>query len=278
MTNFKGGWPRYVLTVTVSFGLFTGCATTRPPDLTQVTPRDIQRRVFYNYNKIKTFEGKAQVIIEVPGEGHRGSTSVYINSPDSVFVKTEAILGIDIGSLFLDHRYFAAYAPRDNTLYYGEVESLDLRDFLQVEIKTEELQEVLTGLTQISLDQSSKLSIDDNQYFITSEWGEGSVRYWIDPEEFVVTRSEHLDVDGNEVLVKEFRRLRKREGVVLPQLIKVTRPLARERITLNYTDQQINEGIDPEKFTLKMDKNARKVYWGDLKDPRLERSGSNHKN
>lgn len=257
--------------VVVSLPLFIGCASTRPPDLTQVTPRDLHFRVFENFQKLQTFEGSAQVIIEIPGEGHRGNSMVYINFPDSVFIKTEAILGIDIGSLFLDHRYFGAYAPRDNTLYYGEIESLDLSDFLQVEIKAEELHEILTGLTQITLDNNSQLSIDDNQYFITSRWQDGVVRYWIDPEEFVVTRSEHLDAEGREVLVKEFRRLRERNGVVLPQLIKVTRPQARERITLYYTRQKINDNIASEKFTLKMDKDARKVYWGHLENPRLER-------
>lgn len=270
MINSKRG-SRHFLAVAVSLPLFISCAATRPPDLTQVTPRDIQFRVLENFKKLRTFEGSAQVIIEIPGEGHRGYSTVYINFPDSVFVKTEAILGIDIGSLFLDHRYFGAYAPRDNTLYYGEIESLELSDFLQVEIKTGELHEVLTGLTQITLDRDSKLSIDDNQYFLTSRWADGEVRYWVDPEEFVVTRSEHLDAEGREVLVKEFRRLRKRDGVVLPQLIKVTRPQARERITLYYRQQNINDRIAPSKFALKMDEDARKVYWGNLENPRLER-------
>lgn len=274
MINSKRGrWSRvrYFVPAVVLLPLFFGCAATRPPDLSQITPRDIQYKVFENYKKLRTFEGSAQVIIEIPGEGHRGHSNVYINFPDSVFVKTEAILGIDIGSLFLDNSYFGAYAPRDNTLYYGEIESLDLSDFLQVEIKTEELYEVLTGLTQIILDPDSELSIEDNQYFITSRWEDGVVRYWIDPEDFVVTRSEYLDAEDREVLVKEFRRLRKRDGVVLPQLIKVTRPQARERITLYYSRQKINDGIAPGKFALKMDKDARKVYWGNLENPRLER-------
>lgn len=256
-----------------SLGLFIGCASTskvKPPDLTSLTPEDIQSRVFQNFQKLDSFAGKARVIIELPGEGYNGYSNIFVDFPDSIFIKTEAILGIDIGALFLDNRYFAAYAPRENILYYGETASFDLRDFLQVEIETDELTEVFTGLTQVVTNDSSTLEFEDGEFLISTIVEEGMLKYRIEPEKYVVTNADFM-VDGETVLVKDYSRFRDKKNIDLPQIIRVTRPQARERITVYYTSQKINEDISPEKFKITASKNARKVYWGDLKTPKIER-------
>ncbi|MFQ5651450.1 MAG: DUF4292 domain-containing protein [bacterium] len=253
--------------------LAAGCATTsRVPDLSNITTQTIQSKVLRNFNKLVSFEGRARVIIELPGEGYRGSSRVYINLPDSVYVKTEAILGIDIGALFLDRSYFGAYAPRENVLYYGEAELLDLRDFLQVEIETDELVEVLTGLIRIAPEPGATPAFDDGKFLISFPLGNGTQRVWVDPKKYVVTRSQLVDTRGRVILLKEFSRFKTRKGIVLPQTIKITRPLARERLTVYYTSQKINKLIVPEKFRLKTSKNARRVYWGDLERSQLGRN------
>lgn len=228
--------------------------------------------VSQNFQRLHSFQGKARVIIELPGSGHNGFSEVYINFPDSIFIKTEAMLGIDIGSLFLDHRYFGAYAPRENVLYYGEVESLDLREFLQVELSTHELYEALTGLIQVVVNGASTLSVEDGNYVVTTVVENGLLKYWIDPENNLVTKSQLLNQDGKILLSKEMQRIRRRNGVELPQIIRFTRPLARERITVYYTEQRINRSIDAAKFRLKHASNAQRVYWGDLEHPQIERT------
>lgn len=262
-----------------SIGIFTHCATilkSKIPDISNITPEDIQTNVNQNYQKLSNFEGQARVIIELPGAGYNGYSDVYVNMPDSVLVKTEAILGIDIGVLFFDHQYFGAYAPKENSFYYGEIEILDLRDFLQVELQTEELYEVLTGLTQIHVDSSSKLGFDNGKFLLTTLWPKGEVRYWIDPKKYNVTKCYLVNEDGETILKKEFSRFKKYNGLVLPRTVRLTRPKAKERLTVYYTKQKINTPISPEKFKLKIPKNAKRIYWGDLSHPRIERERLNH--
>ena len=220
---------------------------------------------------LKSFEGKARVIIELPGKGYNGFSNVYLNLPDSIFVKTEAILGIDIGALFLDHKTFGAYAPRDNVLYYGEVTKLNLRDFLQVELETEELYEVFTGSVQVILDSTSTLSLDDGKFLISTTSDSTTFKYWIDPKRFVVTESHLVDNEGTILLTKKFERFQKKGKLQLPKIIRLTRPEARERITVYYTKQTVNQAIPAEQFRLKVPKNARKVYWGDVQSPTIDR-------
>lgn len=236
-----------------------------------MTPEYIGSKVRQNFQKLQTFAGKARVIIEFPGNGYNGFAEVYMKMPDSVMVKTEAILGIDIGLLFMNSRFFAAFAPRENTLYYGEIETLDLRDFLEVELKTNELYEVFSGLIQISVDSTSTFSFEKNQYVITTKLSDGFQKDWVDPGKYVVTKSILFNQDGEEILVKEFLRVRESKGIVLPQTIRVTRPQARERITVYYTRQEINDKISAKKFVLNIPRNARRVYWGELDRPRMDR-------
>lgn len=255
-------------------GLFGSCAApskSRALDISDLTPEDIQSRVSRNFKTLKSFQGKARVIIELPGSGNQGFSEIFINFPDSVFVKTEAILGIDIGALFIDRRYFGAYAPRENTLYYGEAALLDLRDFLEIELSTEELYEVLTGLNQISISPASEISIQDGSCLITTPLEEGEMVYWVDPKKFVVLKSQLFDGTGEAILTKEFQRFRKNKGVMLPKHIRLTRPQARERITVYYTKQEINRPIEAKNFKLRIASNAKRIYWGDIDRPKLNR-------
>lgn len=261
--------------IIASFIAFS-CATTSkivPP--AEVSPEFLQRQVRKNFQRLVSFEGKARVIIELPGSGHNGFSEVFINFPDSIFVKTEAMLGIDIGSLFLDRRYFAAYAPRENVLYYGEMELLDLREFLQIELNTGELYDALTGLIQVVINEDSKFFVEDGKYVVTTPVEEGMLKYWIDAKHDVVTKSHLYDRDGRLIFSEEMQRVRMRSGVALPQIIRVTRPQARERITVYYTEQKINRPIAAAKFRLRLASNAQRVYWGDLDRPQVERSRSN---
>ena len=261
------------------FAVFFGCAsssTTKIPDLSTLTPTDIQKRVAVHLNHLESFQGRAKIIIELPGKGYNGSSSVYINLPDSIFVKTEAIFGIDIGALFVDQANFGAYAPRDNVFYYGEVETLRLSDFLQVELETEELYEVFTGLVQVIVDSTSQLSFDDGKFVITTQAEKGILKYWIDPRKYVVTESQLLGEDDQVLFTKKFERFKKKNNLELPRIIRLTRPKARERITVYYTRQEINKGIAAKQFQMKVPKNARKVYWGDIDQPTIKRDS--HKN
>ena len=254
------------------------CATTETlyiPSLSQVTSAELQQKVLLNLQKLDTFEGRARVIVELPGHGYNGFAHVLVKPPDSVYVKTEAIFGIDIGALFLDNRYFAAYAPRENTLYYGDAKSLDLQDFLQVEIEREQLVEVFTGLDQLQPESSSTLSEEDGKFVLTGKLAEGVKKFWVDPARNVVVQSELRDAAGTIILKKEFQRFKKKDGVYLPQLIKLTRPLAKERLTLVYTRQKVNKEVAPGEFKVRTSKNAKKIFWRGSKT-RRNQSGQTH--
>jgi hypothetical protein len=279
----KGFWCRLgsdaaTWLIMLSTGIFGSCAVTtesKLPDVTQLSPKVIRDKVTANYQRLQSFSGKAQVSIELPGTGYNGYSSVYINFPDSIFVKTEAMLGIDIGALFCDYRYFAAYAPRDNILYYGEIELLDLRAFLDIEMDTEELYEAFTGLPQITQNGSSDISRDGGYLLIKTVVDRDTLKQWVDPGKYVVTRSELLNPSGDLIFVKEFRSFKKRKNIYLPQIIKMMRPLARERITVVYTNQSINKNIARKRFKINISDNAKRIYWGDIKQPAVDRDPSN---
>ncbi|MCH8957156.1 DUF4292 domain-containing protein, partial [candidate division KSB1 bacterium] len=109
------------------------------------------------------------------------------------------------------------------------------------------------------------------KFVITTQLNQQSLIYEVDPDKYIVTKSRLVDAEGKTILLKEYRRLRKIKGLVLPQIIKLTRPQARERITVYYTSQKVNKKIAAEKFKIKPAKNAKRVYWGDKKRPVIDR-------
>ena len=163
-------------------------------------------------------------------------------------MKTEAILGIDVGALFLDARYFAAYAPRENKLYYGEAAEFNLKDFMQIEIETAELTKIFAGLAQVAIDSTTTMTRKDGKLVFHSSNMAGASTVWIDPGKMVVTKSELVDTQGRVILKREFQRFKRKGGVFLPRTVKITRPLAKERLTVVYTSQKVNKKIPAKIF------------------------------
>lgn len=267
----KKNFNRHYLIFCLIFAFWGCAASSKLPNLSSISPEYIRAKVQQNSGKLENFAGKARVIIEIPGQGYNGFSDIYLKMPDSLMIKTEAILGIDIGLLFMNQKYFAAFAPKENTLYYGEREILNLRDFLQVEMDTDELYEVVTGFVKIPVNEASHLEIDDGKILLRSPTPDGELLCWVDPRHYVVVKSKLINPEGKTLLVKEFRRFKKSKGIILPRTIRLTRPLTRERITVYYTKQEINKPIPSSNFKLKIPKNAKRIYWGDLKHPRLDR-------
>jgi len=255
---------------TLLFGLtvfFAACASgskTKIPDLSLISPLEIQKKVEKNAALLKTFEGRGKVIIELPGEGYSGNAHILVKNPDSVYVKLEAVFGIDVGALFIEPQLFAAYAPRENILYYGETKTLDLTDFLHIDLQTEKLPETITGLAKPDLLTNAVLSWDAGSYLITSVEDSMEVKYWVDAKKNVLIKSEVHDLSGNIILLKEFMRFRKTNGIIIPQTVRYTRPAARERLTLYYTQQLVNKELAAESFRVKTAKNAKKIFWGNV--------------
>lgn len=239
--------------------LFSNCARIlqkKPLSTEDITVQEIRNRVEQNFWKLSSIKGSAHLSVEMPGMGFTALSNIVLKMPDSLFMNVKAGFGMGVGSIFVDKNRFAVYSSMENKVYYGDINSFDLNQFFQVNVKFNELFALISGTPIIDETEHSSLSIDESKYLITIKTDQGIKKYWIDPKKFVVTNI-HLYDDKEELIVKhEFQKFYKERGVYLPKIIRVNRPKGNERVTLMYTDRKTNSGIKPKDFSIKIPDNT----------------------
>ena len=236
-----------------------GCAGTRAPDPTRTTPEEIYRRTAEQFERLETFRGRARVIYESPEMSMSGYSRVVIKRPDSVYVKMEAMLGVSVGYFFANGRAFVLYSPFDNRVYYGRVADVDLSRLFQMDVQYQDLVESLSGVVRARPAAGQELTVKDGQYVLTGASEFGVEETWVDPKKYVVTRSVLYDSSGAVIAVREFRRFRKHHGVLLPQIIQLSRPSRRERFTFYFLKQEANVPLKSSDFALKIPGSAARI-------------------
>lgn len=231
----------------------------RPLSTENISVYDVKGRVKQNYLKLFTIKGRAHLSMEMPGMGFTAASNIILKMPDSLSIKVRAGLGLGIGSIFIDGKQFTIYSVMENRVYYGDIESFNLNQFLQINIKFQELFGLISGIPLIEESDHSILSIDGNKYLVTIKTDSLIKKYWVDPRRFVVTDL-HLYNKKNELVIKqEFRQFYKEKGVVLPKIIKINRLKGKERVTLMYTNRKTNEKLKPEDFSIKIPDNTHRI-------------------
>lgn len=231
----------------------------RPLSTENITAYDICGRVEKNYLKLSTIKGRAHLSMEMPGMGFTVVSQITLKMPDSLSIKVKAGFGMGVGSIFVDGDRFTIYSAMQNLVYYGDVDSFDLKQFLQVNIKFQDLIGLISGTPLIERTAHSQLSIDKNKYLVTIKTENQIKKYWVAPKRFVVTDF-CLYNNKHELIIKqEFRQFHKERGVVLPKIIRINRPQGKERVTLMYTDRKTNGKVKPGDFSLKIPNNTQRI-------------------
>lgn len=237
----------------------TGCAGTRPLKLSDITPEEISRLTAEHFERLRTFRGRARIIYESPENSITGYARVAIQRPDSVFVKVEAMLGVSVGFFFANGRAFVLYSPFENTAYYGRVEDVDLSHLFQMAVAYHDLVESLSGVVKVPETPGRRVSIEKGHYVLEGPNDSGRDEIWVDPKKHVVSKWVTYDSLGDVVALREFKRFRKRRGVLLPQIIRFSRPQLRERFTFYFLKQEANVRLKKSDFAFKIPKSAAQV-------------------
>jgi hypothetical protein len=268
--------------------VLSGCAGRAPKMDRDWQPRELYARVAENYRRLQTFRGRGSLTIESPQMRLNTAAEILAVKPDSLFIKVEASLGVDVGFFFVDRRQFASFSPLENVYYYGETEKIRELMFFRMELSYDEMLSGLLGAALPPFDSSFTVARDGDQYRFdgrrrrlasnparmmntngihddttTTEQDEAAWRlsYWVNADGGVVTKAEQRYDDGELFARQEFKRFRRVPpgGIWLPQLIQMERPAERERMTIFYNRVEANKKITPAEFAIRVPKNAKRV-------------------
>lgn len=224
--------------------LAAGCATWRrapaiPPEESSV--ERVREVLEINYSRLEQFKARGRLQIAAPGQSAVLDARVLIDRPDTLYVRLEALLGIDVAWLFCDRREYLFYLPLENLYGRGPADSLRLERFFRVTPDYEQLMSVLLGLELARNVEELRLDRDESGLRLSGTSPLGQHQYWIDPVRGVVTRGEVRDGAGELVLRQSFERFSKIGGVQVPRLIRLQRPREKQGLTLLYDEISINK-------------------------------------
>ncbi|OQX95875.1 hypothetical protein B6I21_03190 [candidate division KSB1 bacterium 4572_119] len=246
---------RFVLLIILITTLATGCGKIfRKPTLSldSITIGEIRHRVEQNYLKFKSVKTQAKLSLESPQMSFMASSTIKVKTPDSLIVKLSAGLGFGVGSIFIDKNQFLLYSAFENVVYHANPDSVDIRRFLLVDVKIEDIIQVFSGIHLIKPHERELLKIDEKKYLIIGTNGGYIMKYWVDPKMYVVTGYEMLERDGKTIIEFEYSQFMKSKGVFVPKMIRISQPDKKTRMTIMFSHFKVNADLDKKDFFIKI--------------------------
>lgn len=242
--------------------LTAGCATWRrapaiPQEATSV--ERVREVLEANYGRLEQFKARGRLQIASPGQSAVLDARVLIDRPDTLYVRLEALLGIDVGWLFCDRREYLFYLPLENLYGRGPADSLRLDRFFKVTPDYEQLMGALLGLELARHLTDPQIERDESGLRLSGSSALGQHQYWIDPVRGVVTRGEVRDGAGELLLRQSFERFSRIGGVQVPRLIRLQRPRERQGITLLYEEISINKRFSAAEIKTRIAESAHRL-------------------
>ncbi|HPG39124.1 MAG TPA: DUF4292 domain-containing protein [bacterium] len=253
--------PLVLLLLLPLFVLFDCAGVSNKPHLSDselnwVTVYKISRT---NFSHLETLEGQAQLTVQSAGQSYSAETRVKMKRPDSLYFKIEAALGLDVGIFFADRQNYFIYAPMENICYTGAVDSLHKAPLFDIEITFDKLMQLCAGAEILPNMRDPNMHHEGDNIIITGMIDSLACTYYLERGNGLVKKLEIRDPQSRLVAVHEYGRFKKINGVTIPHTIRLQRPLAKESLSLFYTQLKINKKLSGNDFYIKIPDSALKV-------------------
>jgi len=226
--------------------LLGGCAglfqSTTPLKL---IPSDVLvQRLHRHAERLKTFIGEGRVTVVTTEGGFRGGLGLTSQLPDSLYMKVEGPLGVDVMLGQIGGGLFTFYYPRDQLAYTGSIQAMHESSLLPLDFGVSEIARGALGLflqQDLTISGTVTLSDDLKQYVLTREDGQ---IFWVDPDGPVVTRWERRDDEEELLWTWEGSRHITQRGIRLPRMVRVTQYQPTQQVTLFFEKIRVNRSLD----------------------------------
>ena len=244
--------------------LMSGCAALRPPMLFPPgteSPAQVAAALEHNFARIDHFQGQGRLSVSFPGRSVSVTTRLIIDRPDTLFVRLEALFGLDIGWFFSDRHHYRFYIPMENLYGDGSVDSVQRTHLFKLAPDYDQLLSTLCGLEQAKGLTGVQLVRKEDRLILSGQGPLGEHTYWIDARRGVVLQGQVCDSSGQVLLRQKFDRFKRIGGVQLPQSIRVERPGEKQALVLHYDEIRVNRNYSPREIKTRIPASARKARW-----------------
>ncbi|MCJ7813392.1 DUF4292 domain-containing protein [bacterium] len=221
---------------------FLGCAgpfrSNKP--LPQISQTTLTHRIQGHVSQLQTFQGRGKLTVISQEGSFQGSVKISAKMPDSLWIKIEGPLGIDLATGRFGGEQILLYVPLENIVYVGFIEEIQEPSILPFNMGVSDLLLGLLGLmTPPDDEQNSLLSISpDNRRYILQCTNKDLI--WIEPKGPVISRWEQKNGKDEILWTWEGKNFKNKKGVRLPQMIQMTSYKPKQQVTLFYEAVETN--------------------------------------
>ena len=253
---------RVVLPSVVLVLLTQSCAThTTILGNRTISSDQVHEIVRANQFRMQSAKGEGTISVETPTMAQSGSFVLTLRKPDSLLVKLQGPFGIKIGSALLTRKDFWFYSSLENRLFVGETNPKNLSRVLHVNLNFDDLLNLFTGGVFQQTDSGSpdQTGVEDEQFILLYRNGEGTHKYYIDPQTFLIMKIQNLDDQGKLLFEQRFVNFQTIDSAQVPFNIRIMQPKERRMVSVVYSDLEINK--QNLEFTFSYPPNAERVRW-----------------
>ena len=240
----------------------SGCSTSKRPAINPTESRVlvVQEILQQNSQKLATLQGRGKLVVQSPRQSFSGSAIVNVKTPDSIYVRIEAILGLDVGLVFADPQRFLIYSPMENLAYVGGAgDTLLLKPLLGFDLTFQDMMQSLTGLATLKDMAAAKMKTKENELHIIGFVDSIFYDYTIDTQFGLISKVEMKDFQGDILRTEEYKRFKKIKNIRIPQMVRFIRPREKESLTIFYDQLSINQSIPKKKFHINVPEDVLKI-------------------
>ena len=225
----------------------------------KVTSDEIHEAVRVNQNRIRSITGEGKLTIESPEIAQSASFFLNLQKPDSVMLRIEGPFGIELGAAIVTRDEFLFYNILQNKVISGSTNPSNLSKILRVNISFENMVALFSGGSFFieDVEEANDMSVEEDRLVMVYDQGGLKRMYWVDTQSLLILKVQLLDTDGKLALEQRFFNHKSVEGALVPYNVQVTQPRERRRVSIAYSDLQIN--TPSVQFTINIPSNAERI-------------------
>ncbi|MFH0926322.1 MAG: DUF4292 domain-containing protein [bacterium] len=240
-----------------SASILTGCTSLRhsiSPIKPLISPDDILKKIVIREGEIKDLKGIAKVTITNADKNYHLKEVIIVQKPSSLRMETLGFFGQPLFFLTAKDNQLSILSLSENKFYKGEVTPENLSIIFPLYLKSKDLFSILLGSTPLIdyVDMDIGIVQEENLYLVRFFQQGGITRQfiWIEPLNFSIMKSEIYDSSGNLILKVKFDNYKTINDLLFPMSTTISLPLSLTKIGIDYSELEINTGINRNSFDL----------------------------
>jgi uncharacterized protein DUF4292 len=229
--------------ILISTLLIAACSSTAV-----ITPTDspgvVMEKVRARNQTIRSYSGRGKMSIDSQEISGAGNIELRVSKPDSALIKLTGPFGISIGSGLITSDDFTFYDGTKNSAIHGKTNSINLRRAFRMSIEFSEFLGILSGSFGFDRAPSGAIpqgKFENGNYTLLFNTVNGTEEYRVNTDYAAVSRFTQRDKEGEIVQDINFRDFRKVSGIYLPHIIKISKPMDDQSLSIVYERQKLNE-------------------------------------